>query len=89
LYKESPLGKHERRDQMAEKHEKMTFQFDERGELVSADLGQGPIPEPTHDLYKNPPPGEYVGSMDLGKIYVYRQPDGRLLRCHHFFCKLR
>ena len=48
--------------------EKMTFQFDERGEFVSADPGQEPIPEPTHNLYKNPPPGEYVGSIDLACI---------------------
>jgi len=66
----------------------IVFQFDEQAELVSADLGGGPIPEPTHNLHKNPPPGEYVGSIDLGKIYVYRQPDGTLRRCFHFRCKL-
>jgi len=67
----------------------MIFIFDETGELISADLGQGPITQPTHDLHKNPPPGEYVGSMDLGKIYVYRQEDATLRRCIHVRCKLR
>jgi hypothetical protein len=67
---------------------KIKVEFDEQGGLLSTDLGQGPIPEPTHNLYDNPPPGEYVGTMDLGKIYVYRQPDGTIRRCFHFGCKL-
>jgi len=67
---------------------KIIFQFDERGELLSVDLGEGKISEPTHNLYDNPPPGEYVGSIDLGKIYVYRQGNPTLSRCYHYRCRI-
>lgn len=60
------------------------IEFDERGQYVSIDLGEGPIRKPTHDFYDNPPPGEYVGSVDLGKMYFYRQPDGKIITCYHF-----
>ena len=71
---------------MEEKGENITVQFNERGELIYVDLGGGRMTQPTHTLYKNPPPGEYVGSMDLGKIYFYKQPDGTVSRCGHFRC---
>jgi hypothetical protein len=71
---------------MEENAEKITIQVNERGELIYVDLGKGPTNEPTHNLYRNPPPGQYVGSMDLGKIYFYKQPDGSMRRCHHFRC---
>ena len=57
----------------------ITLQFNEHGDFVSVDVGSGPIAEPTHNLYNNLPPGQYVGSIDLGQIYVYKQPDGTLL----------
>jgi hypothetical protein len=72
----------ERRDQMGGK---FIIEFDERGQHVGTDLGEGPI-KPTHNLYDNPPPGEYVGSIDLGKMYFYRQPDGKVMRCVHVLC---
>lgn len=61
------------------------IEFDERGQDVSIDLGEGPV-KPTHNLYDNPPPGEYVGSVDLGKMYFYRQADGKVMRCVHLRC---
>jgi hypothetical protein len=73
---------------MEPKPGKITVQFNERGTLESVDLGAGTIAEPTHNLYDNPPPGQYVGSMDLGKIYVYKQLDGAFIRCFHFACRL-
>ena len=73
---------------MERRGEKIRLQFNEQGRLDSVDLGGGPLTKPTHNLYRNPPPGQYVGSMDLGKIYVYKQPDGTLRRCFHFACRL-
>ena len=73
---------------MEKKKGRIILQFNEQGGLDSVDLGGGPITKPTHNLYDNPPPGQYVGSMDLGKIYVYKQLDGRLMRCVHILCKM-
>ena len=65
---------------MPKKGGKIKLQFDERGALESIDLGRGITSKPTHDLHTNPPPGEYVGHTDLGKIYYYRQPSGLVAR---------
>jgi hypothetical protein len=73
---------------MAKELERMIFQFDEQGGFISTNLGKGEMTKPTHNLYNNPPTGEYVGSMELGKIYVYRQPDGALRKCYHFGCRI-
>jgi hypothetical protein len=73
---------------MEQSGEKITLQFNEQGDLVSTDLGGGTIDKPTNNLHKNPPPGQYLGSMDLGKIYVYKQADGSFIRCFHFRCNL-
>ena len=66
--------------------ETITVQFDQRGQLLSVDLGGGKIAEPTHNFYDNPPPGEYVGSFDLGRIYVYRQANPTRRICFHYRC---
>ena len=64
----------------------ITTVVNERGEVVSVDLGlgKGPTATPNFNLYDKLPPGEFVGSIDLGEIRIYKQPDGRLMRCRHF-----
>lgn len=64
----------------------ITTVVNERGEVVSVDLGLGGEPKstPNYNLYDKLPPGEYVGSIDLGELRIYRQPDGTLMRCRHF-----
>lgn len=66
----------------------ITLLFNEQGDFCSVDLGRGPQTEPTHNLYNKLPPGQYVGSMDLGQIYVYKQPDGTLMRCVKIRCHI-
>lgn len=67
---------------------RMVFEFDERGELIGLDMGRGPmnVKTPTHNLYDNPPPGNLVGTMDLGKVDVYRV--NSYTRCYHFRCRI-
>lgn len=66
----------------------ITVQFDERGKLISVDLGAGEMMEPTHNLFDNAPPGDFKGFTDLGKIYTYDLGKGRYARCFHRRCKL-
>ena len=66
----------------------ITVKFDERGELISVDLGEGELKGPTHSLFDNVPPGVFKGFSDMGKIYTYDLGDGRLARCVHRRCKL-
>jgi hypothetical protein len=71
-----------------EEQGKITVQFNERGELISVDLGEGELREPTHSLFDKAPPGILKGFTDLGKLYIYDLGDGRLARCFHRRCKL-
>jgi hypothetical protein len=73
---------------MAKKGDTFTLKLNEKGDLDSIDLGGGKITRSTHNLHQKPPAGEYMGSIDLGKVYVYKQPDGTLRRCFHFRCRL-
>jgi hypothetical protein len=71
-----------------EQKARITVQFDERGELVSVNMGGRELTEPTHDLYEKLPPGVFKGFSDMGKIYTYELADGRLGICVHRRCKL-
>lgn len=71
---------------MAKKADTITLKLDEKGDFDSIDLGGGKITRSTHNLHRKPPNGEYVGSIDVGKIYIYRQPRGTLRRFYHYRC---
>lgn len=58
-----------------------TIQFDVKGKLIFIEL-DGKRLEDTYNLYENPPPGAFKGYFDLGQMYFYQQPDGRMLPCH-------
>lgn len=71
-----------------EQRGKITVQFDERGELVYVNLDGRELREPTHSLFDKAPPGIFKGFADIGKIYTYELPDGKLTRCVHRHCML-
>ena len=66
----------------------ITVQYDEQGELISVDLGEGELKKPTHKLFDKEPPGVLKGFTNMGKIYLYELPDGTRSRCVHRRCKL-
>jgi hypothetical protein len=68
--------------------EKITIQYNKRGEATYVEIDGRKLTEPTHNLYEKMPPGVLKGTIDLGQIYVYELSDGKLKYCPHVRCHI-